>query len=122
MRKMIFIAALATIAWACLVGGSLAGAHRQIRDSSCLASWYGYESGRATASGERFQPESLTAAHRTLPFGARLQVSHAGRSIVVRVNDRGPAAWTGRCIDLSQAAARALGFGGLAQVRIVRLR
>lgn len=52
----------------------------------------------------------LTAAHRSLPLGTRLLVSHAGRSVVVRVNDRGPAAWTGRSLDLSRGAASAIGL------------
>jgi rare lipoprotein A len=82
------------------------------------ASFYGSESGNRTANGERFQPLGLTAAHRTLPFGTRLRVSHGGRSVIVRINDRGPAAWTGRSLDLSLGAARALGLerAGVARV------
>jgi rare lipoprotein A len=74
------------------------------------ASWY--EQGRMTASGERFQPMARTAAHRTLPFGTRLRVVNAatGASTIVRVNDRGPAAWTGRILDLSKGAAAAIGM------------
>lgn len=78
------------------------------------ASWYGggERLARRTASGEVFHPDALTAAHRTLPLGTRLVVSANGRSVVVRVNDRGPAAWTGRSLDLSRGAARALGMVG----------
>lgn len=76
------------------------------------ASWYGSEfAGRRTASGERFDPSKLTAAHRTLPFGTRLRISApwSGTQVIVRVNDRGP--WAGgRQLDLSQEAARRLGM------------
>jgi rare lipoprotein A len=78
--------------------------------ASCKASWYGYESGNRTASGARFHPEGLTAAHRTLPFGTRLRVTWMRRSVVVIVTDRGPAKWTGRCLDLSKGAAASLGM------------
>jgi rare lipoprotein A len=73
-----------------------------------IASWY--DEGQLTASGEHFDPEAMTAAHRTLRFGARVRVCRHGRCVVVRINDRGPAARTGRDIDLSRAAARALGL------------
>ena len=83
-----------------------------------LASVYGNEGGR-TASGEKANPAALTAAHRTLPFGTRVQVTNRrnGRSVVVRINDRGPFK-RGRVIDVSPAAARVLGFKGLAPVTI----
>jgi rare lipoprotein A len=76
-----------------------------------MASWYGREfAGHRTASGERFDPADLTAAHRTLPFGTKVRVTDAdGDSVVVRINDRGPFA-RGRVIDLSQAAAKRLGL------------
>src|SRR5579862_4888035 len=85
---------------------------------SGIASVYGYESGR-TASGEPAAPGGLTAAHRTLPFGTRVLVTNKrnGRSVVVRINDRGPYA-AGRIIDVTPAAARALGFSGLAPVTV----
>ena len=90
-----------------------------------VASYYGERfRGRRTASGQRFDPDALTAAHRTLPFGTRLRVTHvrSGRSVVVRVNDRGPHA-RGRVIDLSRAAARRLGIvrAGTGRVRVERL-
>lgn len=82
------------------------------------ASVYGYETGRRTASGERLDVGALTAAHRTLPFGTRVRVTtRAGRSVVVRIVDRGPFRH-GRIIDVTPAAARALGFSGLAEVTL----
>lgn len=76
-----------------------------------IASVYAYElHGRQTANGERFNHDALTAAHKTLPFGSRIKVTHpkTGRDIVVTINDRGPFV-DGRVIDLSDAARRALG-------------
>jgi rare lipoprotein A len=87
-----------------------------------VASWYGPGfHGRLTANGERFNTNSLTAAHRTLPFGTRVRVTNAktGRSVVVRINDRGPFT-KGRVIDLSKAAARAVGIAGVALVVLAR--
>ncbi len=87
-----------------------------------LASWYGPGfHGAQTASGERFNQHSMTAAHRTLPFGTQVRVTNAnnGRSVVVRINDRGPFTG-GRVIDLSMAAAQAIGMvsSGVAPVEI----
>ncbi|MFO1172262.1 MAG: septal ring lytic transglycosylase RlpA family protein [Hyphomicrobiaceae bacterium] len=80
-----------------------------------------YWQGRLTANGERYRPDGISAAHKTLPFGTRVKVTHiaSGRSIVVRINDRGPFV-RGRIIDLSRGAAGALGIkgAGLARVRI----
>lgn len=79
---------------------------------SGTASYYGAGlAGRPTANGERFNPSALTAAHRTLPFGTRLKVTNPrnGRSVVVRINDRGPFHGN-RLIDLSQEAARQIGL------------
>lgn len=84
------------------------------------ASWYGSGfHGRRTASGERFDVDALTAAHRTLPFGTVLRVRSVdtGREVVVRVNDRGPAKRE-RSIDLSRGAARALGVEHLGVFRV----
>ncbi len=85
---------------------------------SGLASVYCFRNG-PTASGERSRPAVLTAAHKTLPFGTLVEVTNRqnGRSIVVRINDRGPFV-AGRVIDLTPAAARALKFDGLAQVTL----
>lgn len=68
-------------------------------------------------------PLALTAAHRTLPKGARVRVTYQGRSVVVRINDRGPYGWKGRDLDLSLGAARILGFVkmGVARVRYERI-
>lgn len=79
------------------------------------ASWY--HEGSRTANGERYRPDGISAAHRTLPFGTRVQVRNqrTGRTITVRINDRGPFI-RGRIIDLSRGAQRALGMGGLAPV------
>jgi rare lipoprotein A len=85
------------------------------RTFSGVASYYGNESGSKTASGERFNQNAMTCAHRSLPFGTKLRVSAGGRSVVVTVNDRGPFV-RGRVLDLSKGAARALGVGGLARV------
>jgi rare lipoprotein A len=79
---------------------------------SGLASYYGNEfAGRRTASGEKFNPRALTAAHRTLPFGSKVRVTNPanGRSVVVRINDRGPFT-RGRTIDLSRGAAEQIGL------------
>jgi len=82
---------------------------------SGIASFYGNESGSQTASGERFNENAMTCAHRSLPFGTKLRVTHGGRSVVVKVNDRGPFV-RGRVLDLSTAAARALGIDGVGSV------
>ena len=74
-----------------------------------IASFYGNESGRKTASGQRFNENDMTAAHRSLPFGTKLRVTHRGRSVIVTVNDRGPFI-RGRVLDLSKGAARAVGL------------
>lgn len=92
------------------------------REQIGIASFYGRRfHGRRTASGERYDARQLTCAHPTAPFGARLRVTEleGGRSVVVRVNDRGPFA-RGRIVDLSLAAARALGIvrRGVARVRV----
>ena len=76
---------------------------------SGMASFYGNESGSKTASGQRFNQNAMTCAHRSLPFGTRLRVTHGGQSVVVTVNDRGPFVH-GRVLDLSTAAARAVGL------------
>jgi rare lipoprotein A len=87
------------------------------------ASYYGSESGSRTASGERFRPSGMTAAHRTLPFGTRLRVCYQSRCVVVRVTDRGPYI-RGRQLDLSKGAARAVGMlhVGVASVQVERLK
>jgi rare lipoprotein A len=87
---------------------------------ACVASHYGVGDGyggRKTASGERMNPHAMTAAHRTLPFGTILHVTYRGRSVAVRVNDRGPFV-RGRCVDLSWGAAKAIGLPGVGAVTV----
>lgn len=87
--------------------------------SAGMASWY---TGWRTASGERFSGGALTAAHRFWPFGTHVLVTNAtsGRSVVVRINDRGPFV-RGRVIDLSRSAAQAVGISGVGRVNLQRL-
>ncbi|MFI4988568.1 MAG: septal ring lytic transglycosylase RlpA family protein [Alphaproteobacteria bacterium] len=119
---LLFLAPLARI------GGASAGERcaprHSVKSVSCftgVASWYGRKyQGRKTASGEPFDRNDLTAAHPFLPMQSKALVTNlaTGRSVTVRINDRGPG--QGRAIDLSQAAARSLGIEarGLAKVRI----
>src|SRR6516164_9934326 len=88
-------------------------------DQVGVASVYSHESGSGTASGQKLNREAFTAAHRTLPLGSKVTVTNRsnGRSVVVTINDRGPFV-RGRVIDVSPAAARALGFSGLTQVAL----
>jgi len=99
-----------------LVLGAAAFSSVTANAQSGIASVY---SGGRTANGEYAHAGRLTAAHRTLPFGTRVRVTNRrnGRSVVVRINDRGPFI-RGRVIDLTPAAARAIGFNGLAQVSL----
>lgn len=89
-----------------------------------VASFYGSESGSRTASGARFNPNGLTAAHRTLPFGTRLRVCLRERCVTVVVDDRGPAKWTRRSLDLSKGAAAQIGMiqQGVATVQVEHVR
>lgn len=92
---------------------------------TCIASHYGVGDGyggRRTASGEIMRPHAMTAAMRApQPFGSHVRVTNLrnGRNVTVRINDRGPFV-RGRCIDLSYGAARAIGMGGTAPVRVDR--
>jgi rare lipoprotein A len=99
-------------------------AYRTTSSQSGMASYYGSESGSQTASGQRFNPSAMTAAHRTLPFGTKVRVTNKnnGRSVVVTINDRGPFI-RGRIIDLSTAAAGVIGMkgAGVARVTVERL-
>jgi rare lipoprotein A len=90
---------------------------------SGVASWYGGKfHGRKTASGETYNQNSLTAAHRSLPFGTKVRVTNTnnGDTVVVRINDRGPFVG-GRVIDLSRAAASSIGINGLGHVKLTVL-
>jgi rare lipoprotein A len=88
------------------------------RSFSGMASFYGNESGSKTASGQRFNQNAMTAAHKTLPFGTKLKVTHGSRSVVVTINDRGPFI-RGRVLDLSTGAARAIGLTSAGVGRVV---
>ena len=83
-----------------------------------MASYSGNEAGSQTASGQRFNQNAMTAAHRTLPFGTKLKVTHGDRSVVVTINDRGPFI-RGRVLDLSTGAARAIGLTSAGVGRVV---
>ena len=90
------------------------------------ASHYGHGDGfhgRKTASGERFNAFAMTAAHRARPMGSYVRVTNLanGRSVRVRINDRGPARRTGKIIDLSYGASRVIGMGGTARVSVREL-
>jgi len=124
--------ALTSLRWSLLVGMAVAlsacrAVEPQAKPSAPgqkgVASWYGSEF-KKTASGERYDPNSMTAAHRTLPFGTKVRVTHLKnqRSVVVRINNRGPYT-RGRIIDLSKAAAKELNMirFGVAKVEVVVL-
>src|SRR6478609_4388657 len=106
------------------LGAAMCGAFFVVMCSSAamaekgIASVYAYD-GEKTANGERANPRGLTAAHKTLPFGTKVRVTNKrnGKSVVVRINDRGPFV-RGRVIDLTPAGAQALGFSGLAPVSL----
>ena len=123
-RRVLLAAALASI------GSSAAAPPRETKvyRERGVASWYGPEChGRRTASGERFDMYAMTAAHRTLPLSTEVEVRNPrnGKSVVVRVNDRGPFRGN-RIIDLSYSAARALGLVrsgvGVVEIRALERR
>lgn len=105
---------------AALAAARIADAHPVGPPTTGLASWYGEpHHGQRTANGEIFDQEALTAAHPTLPFGTILRVTNVqnGRSVDVRINDRGPVV-PGRILDLSRAAARYVSGVGLGVFRV----
>jgi len=110
IKNVVLVSVLAT---------SVVGAPFAASAESGIASVY---SGERTANGEYAHASGLTAAHKTLPFGTRVRVTNerTGRSVVVRINDRGPYVH-GRIIDLTPAAAHAIGFSGLAHVTLTVL-
>jgi len=115
MKPIIFLAFLLAV-----VTAMLRPAHAEIG----MASYYGGSDGLCgsrTANGERLNCRAMTAAHKRLPFGTVVSVTHrhTGRSVTVRINDRGPFI-RGRIIDLSPAAARALGCDGVCPVALSR--
>jgi peptidoglycan lytic transglycosylase len=101
----------------CSVAALIAGSTSAMAESG-IASVY-VHSGSKTASGERANPAGLTAAHRTLAFGTHVRVTNRrnGRSVTVRINDRGPFV-RGRVLDITPAGALSLGFSGLAPVKL----
>ena len=110
-HRFILFAAVAVLFASCPSHGAFA--------ESGVASVYSTESGSRTASGQPLNPSALTAAHRSLPFGTKVRVSNPknGRFVIVTINDRGPFV-LGRIIDVTPAAARELGFSGLAPVKL----
>ena len=125
LRKPVFVAVIAFVAWGCAPGrpaDRVAARRAAAAPSTGMASYYAAKyHGRPTASGERFDNGKLTAAHRTLPFGTRVRVTNLanGRSVTVRVNDRGPFG-QGRIIDLSRTAAERIDMvrAGVVRVRV----
>ena len=114
LRRRLAVAVLL----ACLAA-SVSPANSSLLVQSGIASVYSAKSGPKTANGERVTSSVLTAAHRTLPFGTMVRVTNIGngRSVIVRVNDRGPFV-RGRIIDLTPTGARALGFSGTSRVTL----
>jgi rare lipoprotein A len=122
MKRFLIIGLIVSLVWGCAHGRREAVPPAGKRAEVGWASWYGEPfHGRKTASGAVYDMYQLTAAHKTLPLGTRVMVTHLknGNSVAVTVNDRGPFV-KGRIIDLSYAAAQALGMGGegVAQVRV----
>jgi rare lipoprotein A len=117
-KAVVVAATISTFSLTLGFGGAehVQGASQSI---SGIASIYDRSSGKKTASGEELQEGSLTAAHRTLPFGTVVEVTNKrnGHKAVVRINDRGPFV-DGRIIDLTPAGARALGFLGITDVSV----
>ncbi len=109
------------VAFAALLAGAALAFSGAAHAESGIASIYAYK-GEKTANGERAHPGGLTAAHKSLPFGTKVRVTNKknGRSVVVRINDRGPFV-RGRVIDLTPAGARSIGFSGLAPVTLAVL-
>ena len=107
---------LSWIFLAILVGALILGVITYAKAATVKASTY--DEDRYIANGQRYNPNGITAAHRSLPFGTKLTVHYGRRAIVLTINDRGPAAWTKRDIDLSAGAAKALKFPGTGKVRI----
>ena len=105
-----------------IAAGLMAGVSASFAGAQCgRASWYALHS--RTANGERMNPSAMTAAHRSLPFGTKLKVTNQnnGRSVIVRINDRGPFI-KGRVLDLSKGAASQLGFIGSGHTSVCMAR
>lgn len=116
---VIFLSLVSTVSHA-KSHGRHHGSHHVRHHSHSNASWYGPGfHGHRTASGQRFNMFALTAAHKTLPLGSKVKVTNnnTAESVVVTINDRGPFV-RGRIIDLSYAAARAIGLNGVGNVSL----
>jgi len=98
-----------------IVGGCAKAGITHTLPTEMTASWYMH--GTRTANGERFNPQGMTVAHRTLPFNTKLRLTHNGKSVIVRVNDRGPFI-KGRQLDLSRGVAQHLGCEHLGVCRL----
>jgi rare lipoprotein A len=123
MTKACNTLAITALVLGCALGATSASAEDAKPPQKGVASWYGPGfHGKKTANGERFNTHALTAAHKTLPFDTKVRVTNerTGKSVVVRINDRGPYAH-GRIIDLSKAAAQAVGVSGVGRVTLTRL-
>jgi rare lipoprotein A len=123
MTKASTALAITALLLGCALGGPSASAEETKPIQTGAASWYGPGfHGKRIANGETFNTNALTAAHKTLPFGTQVRVKNerTGKSVVVRINDRGPYAH-GRVIDLSKAAAEAVGISGVGQVTLAAL-
>ena len=129
MRRMVTLMAIVGFVtiYLAAIPGEVGGGGSKTRQVG-LASWYGKpHQGRKTASGERFSRSQLTAAHRSLPLGTKVQVTNlrTGQHVVVKINDRGPhAGGKRRIIDLSEAAAKRIGLAprGVELVQVVVLK
>ena len=123
MTKAPTALAITALLLGCALAATPAAAEESKPVQTGAASWYGPGfHGKKTANGERFNTHDLTAAHKTLPFGTKVRVTNeqTGQSVVVRINDRGPYAH-GRVIDLSKAAAEAVGIAGVGKVTLAAL-
>ena len=123
MTKASTALAITALLLGCALEGPSASAEETQPIQTGAASWYGPGlHGKRTANGETFNTNDLTAAHKALPFGTQVRVTNerTGKSVVVRINDRGPYAH-GRVIDLSKAAAEAVGISGVGQVTLAAL-
>ncbi len=122
LQGMLSMKTLSGVAFAAVFSMSVGMADNADAAQTGMASYYKH--GSRTANGERFNPHGLTAAHRTLPFGTRVLVTNlkTGKSVIVRINDRGPFT-RGRVIDLSLGAAKVVGMTrtGVAKVKVVPL-
>lgn len=105
---------------------ALAGMTKYTEANTLVTSWYDCATpgqcskSKRTASGEKFNPNAFTAAHPTYKFGTKLRVTYKGKSVIVRVNDRGPFI-KGRHLDLSRAAARAINCPGVCKVKVEKI-